>query len=210
MRNWRIAILATAGICFLLLSTAGEGLALNWGSKEVETEKVAVKLTREVLKGGYGIVTTDELKQWLDQGKQPLIIDTMPYKDSFAKEHIPGAVHFEFPIEEVAQLDAQTREEYVKLLGTDKDRLLVIYCGFTKCDSATPTSSVTLAVSRPGSRLAIPLPRCVDSSRTVPVVQIKSPAACRGAFDFLPGLNSPSAQGTDPQRPGLARRGDTA
>jgi rhodanese-related sulfurtransferase len=133
MRNWRKALLATAGICFLLLSTAGEGLALNWGSKEVETEKVAVKLTREVLKGGYGIVTTDELKQWLDQGKQPLIIDTMPYEDSFAKEHIPGAVHFEFPIEEVAQLDAQTREEYVKLLGTDKDRLLVIYCGFTKC-----------------------------------------------------------------------------
>jgi rhodanese-related sulfurtransferase len=133
MRSWHKTLLVAVGVGCLLLTSAEQGMALDWGSRELETEKVAVKLTREVQKGGYGIVTTTELKQWLDQGRQPLIVDTMPYKDSYAKEHIPGAVHFEFPIEEVAELDAPTREAYLKLLGPDKDRLLVFYCGFTKC-----------------------------------------------------------------------------
>lgn len=131
--NYRKYALQTMAMAVLLLATASQGVALNWGSQELETEKVAVKLTRETVKGGYGIVTTEELKKWLDEGKKPLIVDTMPYADSFAKEHIPGAVHFEFPIEEVHELDDQTREAYLKLLGPDKDRLLVVYCGFTKC-----------------------------------------------------------------------------
>jgi rhodanese-related sulfurtransferase len=131
--SYRKRVLAILAGAALLLMTASQGLALNWGSQELETEKAAVKLTRETVKGGYGIVTTEELKKWLDEGKQPLIVDTMPYADSYAKEHIPGAVPFEFPIEEVSELNDQTREAYLKLLGPDKDRLLVIYCGFTKC-----------------------------------------------------------------------------
>lgn len=115
---------------FLLASPT---FALDWGSKELATEEVAVKLTREVLKGDYGIVRTDELKGWIDSGKAPLIVDTMPYADSYVKQHIPGAVQFEFPIKEMAELDEQTRAEYLKVLGDDKGRLLVIYCGFTKC-----------------------------------------------------------------------------
>jgi rhodanese-related sulfurtransferase len=122
-----------AAVGLLLTVSAGESLALNWGSAELETEKIAVKLTREVVKGGYGIVRTDELKKWQDEGKPMLVIDTMPHADSYAKEHIPGAVQFEFPIEEVTTLDDQTRAAFVKLLGDDKDRLLVFYCGFTKC-----------------------------------------------------------------------------
>jgi rhodanese-related sulfurtransferase len=129
-RTYAVQIMAGAA---LLLAAASPGLAASWGSQELETEKVAVKLTRETLKGGYGIVTTDELKKWLDEGRQPLIVDTMPFADSYAKEHIPGAVQFEFPIEEVAELNDKTREAYLKLLGPDKERLLVIYCGFTKC-----------------------------------------------------------------------------
>jgi len=133
MKNWRhgLIIAATAGL--LLLAAAGQSLALDWGSQELETEKVAIKLTREVSKGGYGIVRTDELKKWLDEGKQPLIVDTMPYADSYVKEHIPGAVQFEFPIEELTALDDKTREAFLKLLGDDKARLMVFYCGFTKC-----------------------------------------------------------------------------
>ncbi len=133
MRNWRhgLRVMATAG--FMLLAAVGQGLALDWGSQELETEKVAVKLTREVIKGGYGIVRTDELKKLLDEGKKPLIIDTMPYADSYVKEHIPGAVQFELPIEELTTLDDKTRAALMKLLGDDKDRLMVFYCGFTKC-----------------------------------------------------------------------------
>lgn len=132
MRYWRHTLMVTTAACVLLL-TAGQGRALDWGSQELETEKIAVKLTRETLKGGYGIVRTDELKKWLDEGKNPLIVDTMPYADSYAKQHLPGAVQFEFPVEELAALDDKTREGYLKVLGPDKNRLLVIYCGFTKC-----------------------------------------------------------------------------
>jgi len=133
IRTWRkrVSIVMVAGL--LLLAAAGQVLALGWGSQELETEKVAIKLTRETVKGGYGIVRTDELKQWLEGGKQMLIVDTMPYADSYVKEHIPGAVQFEFPIEELPSLDDKTRADFVKLLGEDKDRLLVFYCGFTKC-----------------------------------------------------------------------------
>jgi rhodanese-related sulfurtransferase len=133
MRQWYQALQFACAAGLLLLAFASQGLALDWGSQELETEKVAVKLTRETLKGGYGIVRTDELKKWLDEGKKPLIIDTMPYADSYVKQHIPGAVPFEFPVEEITSLDEKTREDYLKRLGPDKDRLLVIYCGFTKC-----------------------------------------------------------------------------
>ncbi|TFG36388.1 MAG: rhodanese-like domain-containing protein, partial [Nitrospirales bacterium] len=46
----------------------GAGIA-SWGSKELDTEKIAVNLAKEVMKGGYKIVTTEELKGWLDQKK---------------------------------------------------------------------------------------------------------------------------------------------
>ena len=118
--------------CMLSVFTS-PAFAFEWGSKELEIEKVAIKLTREVVSGGYGIVRTDELKKWIDDGKKMLIVDTMPLEASYVKEHLPGAVQFEFPIEEVTELDADTQTAYRELLGTNKDMLLVIYCGFTKC-----------------------------------------------------------------------------
>jgi rhodanese-related sulfurtransferase len=104
-----------------------------WGEKEIETEKIAVNFAKEVERGGYKFVSTEELKSWIDQKKNMLIVDTMPYEDSYKKQHIPGAVQFEFPIPEVTSLDEKTKAAYEKLLGPDKNRLIVIYCGFTKC-----------------------------------------------------------------------------
>ena len=45
---------------------------------ELDTEKIAVKFEREVERGGYKVVTTPELKGWIDQKKDMLIVDTMP------------------------------------------------------------------------------------------------------------------------------------
>jgi rhodanese-related sulfurtransferase len=39
----------------------------------------------------------------------------------------------EFPIEEMKDLDTAAKEKFEKLLGPDKNRKIVIYCGFTKC-----------------------------------------------------------------------------
>ena len=65
---------------------------------EVDKENAAVKLVREVQRGGYDVVTTAELKQWIDSGKAMVIVDTMPYDASYKKQHVPTAVHsFCFP-----------------------------------------------------------------------------------------------------------------
>ena len=104
-----------------------------WGDKELETEKTAVSFYREVVRGNYKVVTTQELKGWMDQKKDMLIVDTMPFEDSYKKQHIPGAVNFVLPIPEMTQMDEKTKAAFEKMLGPNKDRLIVFYCGFTKC-----------------------------------------------------------------------------
>src|SRR3972149_9817295 len=116
----------------LIVGLTGNGFA-EWGCKEIETEKIAVNFAREVERGGYKIASTEELKGWIDQKKDILIVDTMPYEDSYKKQHVPGAVQFEFPIPEVTRLDDKTKAAYEKLLGTNRNRLIIVYCGFTKC-----------------------------------------------------------------------------
>lgn len=116
-----------------VLTAAGCGQGGLWSGKEMDTEKIAVNFAQEVARGGYHIVSTSELKKWLDEKRPLLIIDTMPYEDSYKKNHIPGAVQFEFPIPEVTSLDDATKAKFQQLLGPDKDRVLVFYCGFTKC-----------------------------------------------------------------------------
>jgi rhodanese-related sulfurtransferase len=57
----------------------------------------------------------------------------MPFEASYKKQHVPGAVQMEFPIPEMTTLDDGKKAELVKLLGPDKDRTIVFYCGFVKC-----------------------------------------------------------------------------
>ena len=120
---------AVLAFCFVL---SGGALAA-WGAKELDTEKSAVTFEKEVAKGSYKVVSTEELKTWMDQKKEMLIIDTMPFEESYKKQHIPGAVSFPLPIPEMTQMDDKTKAAFEKLLGPDKDRLIVFYCGFTKC-----------------------------------------------------------------------------
>ena len=110
----------------------------NKFEKEIEKETGAVKLVREVQRGGYDVVTTEELKKWIDSGKDMVIVDTMPYEDSYKKIHVPGAVQFLFPIPDMNQwdineTDGKSQDDFIKLLGSDKDKPIVVYCGFVKC-----------------------------------------------------------------------------
>jgi rhodanese-related sulfurtransferase len=118
---------------FLLSSFSSAGFALSWGVKELETEKVAIGFAREVQRGGYQFLNTEELKSWLDGKKPMLVVDTMPFEDSYKKQHIPGAVNFDLPVQELEQMDARTKTAFEKLLGPDKKRIIVFYCGFTRC-----------------------------------------------------------------------------
>ena len=132
----RFFTVAVMGLLVVGLSTPV--LAKNKFEKEVEKEQGAVKLAREVQRGGYDVVTTAELKQWIDEGKEMIIIDTMPYAASYKKAHVPGAKQFLFPIPEMetwdtGETDGKTQADFASLLGPDKSRVIVIYCGFVKC-----------------------------------------------------------------------------
>ncbi len=129
--SWALAI-------FLVMVMVGPAAAKNKFEKEVEKEAGAVKLAREVVNGGYLTVTTEELKGWIDSGKEMILVDTMPYEASYKKSHIPGAKQFLFPIPNMSTWDTKetagkTEKDFKALLGQNKDKLVVIYCGFVKC-----------------------------------------------------------------------------
>ena len=135
IQNRTIHLLMIVFLCIAVPVTAGAG---NKFKKEVQTEASAVKLVREVQTGAYDVVTTTELKQWIDSKKEMLIVDTMPYEGSYLKEHVPGAVQFLFPIKTMSAWDktqtaGKNKDEYLKLLGPDKNKTIVVYCGFVKC-----------------------------------------------------------------------------
>jgi hypothetical protein len=56
-----------AGLVVGMTAPAGAFLDDKF-EEEVETEAGAVKLVREVQRGGYDVVTTEELKKWIDSG----------------------------------------------------------------------------------------------------------------------------------------------
>ena len=114
-----VAAVALAAFCTMAANVYA------WGVKELETEKSAVTFSREVERGGYGVVSTEELKQWMVEKRPMLIVDTMPYEASYKKNHIPGAKPMEFPIPEMKSLDDKTKAELVRLLGPDKNLSLI-------------------------------------------------------------------------------------
>lgn len=116
------------------------GCGQNKFQREVETETASVKLARETMTGDYELITTDELKTLIESGDEFVLIDAMPYEDSFKKEHLVGAQNFLFPKDATntdtwnsADCDGKSQDDYAALLGEDKDALIVAYCGFVKC-----------------------------------------------------------------------------
>ena len=143
MKSIKAALFVMA-ICTMALtffSSAHAFLGMDKFAKEVEKETGAVKLVREVMRGGYDLVTTTELKQWMDEKKEMIIVDTMPYESSYKKAHVPGAAQFLFPIPDMAQWDTaetagKTSAEFETLLGTDKNKIIGKHCSLTRNDNA--------------------------------------------------------------------------
>lgn len=135
MKHAFYALLVT-GILFFSSNALAFGTSKF--EKEVETETSAIKLLREVQRGGYSVISTEELHKAIEAGEDLLIIDTMPYEDSYKKNHIPGAEQFLFPIPDMAEwdtgeTDGKSVADYETLLGDDKNKKIVVYCGFVKC-----------------------------------------------------------------------------
>ena len=132
----KISQLAPAVLCCLLLP--GPAIADDKFEAETAREAEAIKLARDTQAGAYQLLTAAELKKLLDDGKAMVLVDTMPYEASYRKEHLPGAKQFLFPIARMTswntkETDGRTEADFIALLGADKDKPMVFYCGFVKC-----------------------------------------------------------------------------
>ncbi len=128
-RLWIIAVLALAAV----LATGSLATAGLFGDKEVETEKLVIGFYNQAQRGGYAVVDVATLKGWLDAKKPMIIVDCTPYDKSYKKNHIPGAVQFLFPLQELTSMKPEDQAKFKKLLGANQDALLVFYCGHTRC-----------------------------------------------------------------------------
>ena len=99
---------------------------------EVPIEKATVKFAADVKDGGYKVVDTDELKKWLDEGKQITVISSLPASDDKGLGTLPGAVNGAMPKTEKELTPAET-DNLLKSAGADKDKIIVVYCGFVAC-----------------------------------------------------------------------------
>ncbi len=120
------------------LALAVTGCGTNKFQQELATEESAIKLYNETAAGKYELISTEELHDFMEEGKDALIVDAMPAAASYDKGHLEGAVNFEFPKEVIEEwnkdtMGERTREQYEALLGKDKNRTIIVYCGFVKC-----------------------------------------------------------------------------
>ena len=82
--------------------------------------------------GGLTTISATELKKMQDSGKETLVIDALA-NSRYKEEHIPGAKNFEFPNGNMDPWDksktgGKSSDDFLALLGGDKDKALVFYC----------------------------------------------------------------------------------
>ena len=152
-------------LCFLLLSGCDKDEA---HSREAALELVSILLTRQAQESGYGLITTVELKELLENSSPLFLVDARSEKD-FRKGHIQAAENFTFPKgvamdgdwDEVLMVGRGV-EEFQAFLGPDYDRLLVFSCGRTRCERA---HNAALWAVRLGYRNVLRHPGGVDAWR---------------------------------------------
>jgi rhodanese-related sulfurtransferase len=127
--SWLVVVVA--GLA--LVSGCADTKKVGVTQANVQAEFLAMKACAEKDRGGYKLISLKDLKAKLDAGEGVLVVDTMPYEASYKKQHIPTAVQFEFPIPEMETMDSEMEKQYLALLGPDKNRMIVVYCGFVKC-----------------------------------------------------------------------------
>ena len=129
----------TLALSSILLSVSlvgwrnGDGLNRSAkDGKENEVEKAAIKLVKATKTGDYNLISADELKKSIDNKEDMILVDTIP-ADRFEKTKIKDAVHVGLP-KEMKDLKPEEKEAFLKTLGDNKDKKIVIYCSFVACE----------------------------------------------------------------------------
>ena len=114
-------------------SNSSDGVVCTYeDGKEVDVEKAAIKLVKAVKTGDYNLMSVDELKKAIDGKEEMVLVDTMPAKN-FKKSHIPSAVNAVLPVK-VEDVKPEEKAAFLKALGDNKDKKIVVYCGFVGCE----------------------------------------------------------------------------
>jgi rhodanese-related sulfurtransferase len=104
--------------------------------KENEIEEIAMKIHHEADQGGYELLSVADLKKWIDDKENFVLIDAHP-ENQFKEASIAGATNFEFQgtFTRHWKDDAVggTEDAYKALLGNDLNHKVVVYCGGNKC-----------------------------------------------------------------------------
>ncbi|AME08856.1 MULTISPECIES: rhodanese-like domain-containing protein [Gemella] len=113
--------------------SSGDGLNRSAkDGKENAVEKSAIRLVNATKEGDYNLISTDELKKAIDSNEDILLIDTIP-AERFAETKIKGAVNAGLP-KEMKDLKQEEKDNFLKILGDNKDKKIILYCGFTSCE----------------------------------------------------------------------------
>ncbi len=107
-------------ILYIFIFISSSALA---GERPVWWKQLAAEAERD----DYRLVTLDELKK-LYESKHPFLILDTRTEYEFNDGHLPDAVNLEFDLGDKLQLKPEKKEIFLKLLGTDKDNKIIIYC----------------------------------------------------------------------------------
>jgi thiosulfate/3-mercaptopyruvate sulfurtransferase len=117
-------------VLFLLVGCASYGTSPK--GLEVPIEQAAINYAADLKSGGYKIVSTEELKQWVDQGRKMTIVSTILASDDKTFGMIPNAVNSVIPRME-KELTQANKNNLLRVAGSDKEKTIVVYCGFVSC-----------------------------------------------------------------------------
>lgn len=124
--------LALVAVTVLMLIGCASTHGTSPKGLEVPFEKAAIKFSADIKDGGYKVVTTDELKKWLDEGQKMTIISALPVDEDKQFGLLPSAVNGAMPKTE-KELTPADKDNLLKAGGTDKEKAIVVYCGFVAC-----------------------------------------------------------------------------
>ena len=120
-----IAGCSTSGGAVVSVGTSPSGL-------EIPIEQATLKFNEDVGANTYKVVNTDELKKWMDEGKELTIVSTLPAEDDKKFGTIEGAINSVMPKTE-QELTKENEDALLEAVGPDKEKTIITYCGFVAC-----------------------------------------------------------------------------
>jgi rhodanese-related sulfurtransferase len=117
----RALILLAMALCLAAAPAAAEERPDWWGQAQARAQA-----------DGYRLITAPELDRMLQAKDDLVLLDVRPDYE-YRRGHIPGAENLEFHLGDRLQLSQDKARALERLVGPDRNRLLVVYCRSFKC-----------------------------------------------------------------------------